>query len=227
MMMPNLNNQGNVSFFLLVYNPFDKESRERKSPKTIKEELRSWLRFISSNTKRFFNFPPHITIVIINADKGLIHKELVESDVKVLTNQFQNYINLSSKLHSINAHSSQQARDVMENVTITCKNVLDTLPHVFGACVNVQEGLSNWIKEHPYQPIVLMETFKNDIVPKKEPRLQPMSQTKTHDKNLNPHEEVALFLHDAGEIIYFKDQDFVVMNPHWFFHQVMGHLIEL
>jgi hypothetical protein len=38
---------------------------------------------------------------------------------------------------------------------------------------------------------------------------------------------VALFLHDAGEIIYFKDEDFVVVNPHWFCHQMMGHLIEL
>ncbi|CAM6039912.1 unnamed protein product [Sphagnum compactum] len=72
-----------------------------------------------------------------------------------------------------------------------------------------------------------MQTFKNDIVAKKEPNLQPTSPMNTHDKNLNPHEAVALFLHDAGEIIYFKDEDFVVVNPHWFCHQVMGHLIEL
>ncbi|CAM6015575.1 unnamed protein product [Sphagnum balticum] len=227
MMMPDLSSQGNVSFFLLVCNPFDRESRERKSPEIIKEELRSWLRFISSNTKRSFNFPPHITIVITNSDKGFIHKEFVESDVKELANQFQDYINLSPKLHSINAHSSRQARDVLEDVTTTCSNVLHKLPHVFGACVNVQHGLSDWIKEHPYQPIVAMETFKNDIVGKKEPSLQPMSPTDIHDKNLNPHEAVALFLHDAGEIIYFKDQDFVVVNPHWFCHQVMGHLIKL
>jgi hypothetical protein len=227
MMMPDLSSQGNVSFFLLVCNPFDRASGEKKSPETIKEELRSWLRFISSNTKRSFNFPPHITIVITNADKGFIHKELVESDVTELANQFRNYINLSSKLHSVNAHSSRKARDVVEDVTTTCTNVLHTLPNVFRACVNVQEGLSDWIKEHPYQPIVAMETFKNDILATKEPRLQPMSPTKTHDKNLNPHEAVALFLHDAGEIIYFKDQDFVVVNPHWFCHQVMGHLIKL
>jgi GTPase SAR1 family protein len=227
MMMPDLSSQGNVSYFLLVCNPFDRESGERKSPETIKEELRSWLRFISSNTKRSFNFPPHITIVMTNADKGLIHKEFVESDVKVLANQFRKYINLSSKLHSINAHSSQKARHVVDDVTTTCTNVLDKLPHVFGACVNVQHGLSDWIKEHPYQPIVAMETFKNDIVAKKEPSLQPMPPMDTHDKNLNPHEAVALFLHDAGEIIYFKDEDFVVVNPHWFCHQVMGHLIEL
>jgi len=120
--------------------------------------------------------------VITNADKGFIHKELVESYVKDLTYQFRDYINFSLKLCTINAHSSPQARDVVENVTTTCTNVLHTLPHVFRACVNVQEGLSDWIKEHPYQPIVAMETFKNDIVAKKEPRLQPMSLTKTHDK---------------------------------------------
>ncbi|CAK9265733.1 unnamed protein product [Sphagnum jensenii] len=227
MMMPDLSSQGNVSFFLLVCNPFDREFGERKSPETIKEELRSWLRFISSNTKRSFNFPPHITIVITNADKGFIHKELLEADVKELANQFRDYINLSPKLHSINAHSSRQAKAVVEDVTTTCSNVLHKLPHVFEACVNVQHGLSNWIKEHPYQPIVAMETFKNDIVGKKEPRLQPMSPMDAHDKHLNPHEAVALFLHDAGEIIYFKDENFVVVNPHWFCHQVMGHLIEL
>ncbi|CAM6015569.1 unnamed protein product [Sphagnum balticum] len=227
MMMPDLSSQGNVSFFLLVCNPFDRESGETKTLETIKEELRSWLRFISSNTKRSFNFPPHITIVITNADKGFIHKELLKVDVKELANQFRDYINLSPELYSINAHSSQQAKAVVEDVTTTCSKVLHKLPHVFEACVNVQHGLSNWIKEHPYQPIVAMEIFKNDILAKKEPRLQPMSPMDTHDKQLNPHEAVALFLHDAGEIIYFKDQDFVVVNPHWFCHQVMGHLIEL
>ncbi|CAM6061155.1 unnamed protein product [Sphagnum tenellum] len=227
MMMPDLSSQGNVSFFLLVCNPFDRESKEGKSPEAIKEELQSWLRFISSNTKRSFNFPPHITIVITNADQGFRHKEILECDVKVLAAQFRDYINLSSKLHLINAHSSRKARDVVKDVTTTCTHVLHTLPNVFMACVNVQEGLSDWIKEHPYQPIIAMETFKNDIVAKKEPSLQAMSPTDTHDKNLNPHEAVALFLHDAGEIIYFKDEDFVVVNPHWFCHQVMGHLIEL
>jgi GTPase SAR1 family protein len=228
MMMPDLSSQGNVSFFLLVCNPFYRESGATKSPEIIKEELRSWLRFISSNTQRSFNFPPHITIVITNADKGLlIHKELVESYVKELANQFRNYINLSSKLHSVNAHSSRQAKDVVDDVTTTCTNVLHNLPHVFQASVNVQHGLSNWIKEHPYQPIVAMQTFKNDIVAKKEPSLQPTPPTNIDGKNLNPHEAMALFLHDAGEIIYFKDEDFVVVNPHWFCHQVMGHLIEL
>jgi hypothetical protein len=36
-----------------------------------------------------------------------------------------------------------------------------------------------------------------------------------------------MFLHDVGEMIYFKDEDFVVMNPNWFCNEVMGHLITL
>jgi hypothetical protein len=36
-----------------------------------------------------------------------------------------------------------------------------------------------------------------------------------------------MFLHDAGEMIYFKEEDFVVVNPSWFCHKVMGHLIKL
>jgi hypothetical protein len=54
-----------------------------------------------------------------------------------------------------------------------------------------------------------------------------MSPINTHGKNLNYYEEVALFLHDASEIIYFKGENFVVVNPHWFCHQVMGHIINL
>ncbi len=107
--------------------------------------------------------------MITNVDKGFfIHKELVESYVKELANQFQDYINVSLKSHSINAHFFQPAKDVVEDVTTTCTNVLYKLPHVCGTCVNVQHGLFDWIKEHPYQPIVAIETFKNDIVAKKE-----------------------------------------------------------
>jgi hypothetical protein len=36
-----------------------------------------------------------------------------------------------------------------------------------------------------------------------------------------------MFLHNVGEMIYFKDEDFVVVNPNWFCNEVMGHLITL
>jgi hypothetical protein len=39
MMMLDLSSQGNVSYFLLVCNPFDRESKARKFPKAIKQEF--------------------------------------------------------------------------------------------------------------------------------------------------------------------------------------------
>jgi hypothetical protein len=39
MMMLDLSSQGNVSYFLLVCNPFDRESGAGKFPEAIKQEL--------------------------------------------------------------------------------------------------------------------------------------------------------------------------------------------
>jgi hypothetical protein len=69
-----------------------------------------------------------------------------------------------------------------------------------------------------------METFEKEIIDKKEPYLRQLVVQQEFEK---PHVGVAMFLHDAGEMIYFKDEDFVVVNPSWFCHKVMGHLIKL
>jgi hypothetical protein len=36
-----------------------------------------------------------------------------------------------------------------------------------------------------------------------------------------------MFLHNVGEMIYFKNEDFVVMSPNWFCNEMMGCLITL
>jgi hypothetical protein len=84
--------------------------------------------------------------------------------------------------------------------------------------------LCEWNKHHPNQPIVTKETFEKEIIDKKEPNLRQRVVQQELEK---PHVAVAMFLHDAGEMIYFKDEDFVVVNPSWFCHEVMGHLIKL
>jgi hypothetical protein len=66
---------------------------------------------------------------------------------------------------------------------------------------------------------------ENDIVHKVEPNLRNLKVE--GESNLKPHVAIAMFLHDAGEVIYFKDEDFVVVNPNWFCNEVMGRLITL
>jgi len=227
MMLPNLSTQGNVCYFLLVCNPFLwDQSRKPKTPQELEDEFSYWLRFISSNTKRSSNFAPQVTIVLTNNDKSYIHQEFVHNCVTKLRERFADFINLSSNTYSINAHSSQEAKQVLKDVTSTCKNVLEKLPKVYETCLHVQLGICQWIKEHPNQPIVSMQIFEKKIFAK---TFQPqedapqLAQTQLE----KPHIAIAMFLHDAGEIIYFKNEDFVVLNLNWFCHKVMGHLIKL
>ncbi|CAM6055656.1 unnamed protein product [Sphagnum tenellum] len=227
MMLPNLSIQGNVCYFLLVCNPFHwDQSGEPKTHQELEDEFSYWLRFISSNTKRSSNFAPQVTIVLTNNDKSYIHQEFVHNCVQNLRVGFVDFINLSSDTYSINAHSSREAKQVLKDVTTTCKNVLDKLPKVYETCLQVQLGICQWIKEHPNQPIVSMQIFEKKIFAK---TFQPQEEAPqlAQTQLEKPHIAIAMFLHDAGEIIYFKNEDFVVLNLNWFCHKVMGHLIKL
>ncbi|CAM6056760.1 unnamed protein product [Sphagnum tenellum] len=227
MMLPDLSTQGNVCYFLLVCNPFIwDQSRKPKTPQELENEFSYWLRFISSNTKRSSNFAPQVTIVLTNNDQEYVYEKFVDPCVRKLKEGFVDFINLSPNTYSINAHSSREAKQVRKNVTTTCKNVLEKLPKVYETCLHVQLGICQWIKGHPNQPIVSMQIFKNEICAKtfqSQENAPQLAQTQLE----KPHIAIAMFLHDAGEIIYFKNEDFVVLNLNWFCHKVMGHLIKL
>jgi GTPase SAR1 family protein len=228
MMLPNLGTQGNVCYFLLVCNPFLwDQSRRPKTPQELEDEFSYWLKFISSNTKRSSSFAPQVTIVLTNNDKRYIHLQFVHNIVPKLKARFVDFINLSSNTYSVNAHSSREAQQVLEDVTTTCKSVLEKLPKVYETCLHVQLGICQWIKEHPNQPIVSMQIFEQKIFAKTHFQLQVTAPELDQPKLVKPHIAIAMFLHDAGEIIYFEDEDFVVLNLNWFCHKVMGHLIKL
>jgi GTPase SAR1 family protein len=227
MMLPDLNTQGNVCYFLLVCNPFFwDQSGKPKTPQELEAEFSYWLKFISSNTKRSSNFAPRVTIVLTNDDKRYSHHQFVQNDVANLKTKFVDFINLSSTTHSINAHSSREAKQVLKDVTTTCKNVLENLPKVYKICLQVQLDICQWIKEHPNQPIVSMQIFEREIFAKTASQLQVLAPQLAQPE-LEPHIAIAMFLHDAGEIIYFKNENFVVLNLNWFCHKIMGHLIKL
>ncbi|CAM6032727.1 unnamed protein product [Sphagnum compactum] len=228
MMLPDLSTQGNVCYFLLVCNPFLWDhSGKPKTPQELEAEFSYWLRFISSNTKRSSNFAPRVTIVSTNNDQEYIHKQFLDPCVRKLKARFVDFINLSSNTHSINAHCSQQAKQMLKDVTTTCKNVLENLPKVYEICLQVQLGICQWINEHPNQPIVSMQIFEREIFAKTASQLQVFAPQLAQPELEKPHIAIAMFLHDAGEIIYFKNEDFVVLNLNWFCHKMMGHLIKL
>ncbi len=225
-MIPDLSIQGNVCYFVLVCSPFDRNNGQKKNPDDIHDEIHCWLRFISSNTKRSLNSQPQVLVVLTNGDKGFQYdKPLVETRLRDLKQKFAPFVDLSPICHLINAHFSREAKVVVNEVMQNCASIFKKVPHIYEACMKVQHGLSEWNRKHPYEPIVTMKAFENDIVDKVEPNLRNLEVE--GESNLKPHVAIAMFLHDAGEVIYFKDEDFVVVNPNWFCNEVMGHLITL
>jgi hypothetical protein len=163
-------------------------------------------------------------VVMTHGDKNFLHQSPMEDHLHNLKAKFAAFINLSFTCYWINAHSSQEAKDVTTQVTNTCGDILKKMVHIYEACMNVQHGLCEWNKHHPNEPIVTKGTFEKEIIDKKEPNLRQLVGQQEFEK---PHVAVAMFLHDAGEMIYFKEEDFVVVNPSWFCHKVMGRLIRL
>ncbi|KAH8934778.1 hypothetical protein BDL97_18G102300 [Sphagnum fallax] len=211
-MIPDLSIQGNVCYFVLVCSPFDRKNGQKKDPNDIHDEIHCWLRFISSDTKRSLNSPPQVLVVLTNGDKGFQDdKDLVETRLRDLKQKFVAFVDLSPICHLINAHSSREAKVVVKEVMQNCASILKKVPHIYEACMK--------------EPIVTMKGFENDIVDKVEPNLRNLEVE--GESNLKPHVAIAMFLHDAGEVIYFKDEDFVVVNPNWFCNEVMGRLITL
>ncbi len=166
-MNPNLNIQGNVCLFLLVCNPFKKGFKEQKDFQKIKDELCYWLRFISSNTTRSSISRPQVMVVMTHGDKNFTHKSLMEDHLCNLKAKFVAFINISYTCFWINAHSSQQAKDVAIEVINICENILKKIVHIYEACMNVQHGLCKWNKNHPNDRIVTMKTFEKEIIDKK------------------------------------------------------------
>jgi hypothetical protein len=225
-MIPNLSIQGNVCYFVLVCSPFHRNNGQKKNPNDIHDEIHCWLRFISSNTKRSLNSPPQVLVVLTNGDKGFQYgKPLVETRLRDLKQKFAAFVDLSPICHLINAHFSREAKAVVKEVMQNCASILKKVPHIYEVCMKVQHGLSEWNRQRSDKPIVTMKAFENDILHNVEPNLRNLEVE--GDSSLKPHVAIAMFLHDAGEVIYFKDEDFVVVNPNWFCNEVMGHLITL
>jgi len=87
----------------------------------------------------------------------------------------------------------------------------------------VQVLIANWNHEHPNQPLVRWNEFSK--------LCDNVDELKSHE-GLGPEvverkkEVVAISLHDSGHLMYNKELDFVVLNPHWFCHDIIGHVLK-
>jgi hypothetical protein len=229
--LPDLSDTGNPSLFLLVCSPYVLRdegcpSKEKvKVPDVIEKELEYWLRFIASKSRSTISFRPKVIVVLTHSDKvpGLVAR--AQESVTSLKEQFAELLDVWSKPIAINAFSTESGSNVASVIEENIVNLLQAMPPVYKVCSHVRSALNGWMGRNPTSPMMNWKTF-SDLC--QETDLPGLVKVTAEGSMVEARRKaVATSMHNSGDVIYFEDLDFLVVDLDWFCHRVMGHLIKL
>ncbi|KAH8965360.1 hypothetical protein BDL97_04G115100 [Sphagnum fallax] len=229
--LPDLSDTGNPSLFLLVCSPYvlrDEgfpSKKEVKLPIQIQKELEYWLRFIASKSRSTISFRPKVIVVLTHSDKvpGLV--ALAQGCVTSLKEQFAKLLDVWSEPFAVEGFCTESASNVASVVEDNIVNLLKALPEVYEVCSDVRSALKGWMVRNPKSPMMNWKTF-SDLC--QETDLRGLVKVTAEGSLVEARRKaVATSMHNSGDVIYFEDLDFLVVDLDWFCHRVMGHLIKL
>ncbi|KAH9566191.1 hypothetical protein CY35_04G117900 [Sphagnum magellanicum] len=230
-MLPDLSDTGNPSLFLLVCSPYvlrdqGTPSKEKvKLPIEIEKELEYWLRFIASKSQRTISFKPKVIVVLTHSDKvpGLVAR--AQESVTSLKEQFAELLDVWSQPIAVDAFSTESGSIVASVLEDNIVTLLKALPPVYKVCSDVRSALKGWMVRNPKSPMMNWKIF-SDLC--QETDLPGLVKATAEESIIEARRKaVATSMHDSGDVIYFEDPDFLVVDLDWFCHRVMGHLIKL
>ncbi|XP_024370300.1 protein TORNADO 1 [Physcomitrium patens] len=229
LVVPNLSSQGSACTFVLLCDmsvPQGKGGKyELKDEKVVDHELRYWLRFIASNTRQSVHMLPNVTVIFTHSDK-FPKTDLIahfKPQVEKLRVQFSKVINIT-EFHVADARSRKSIEPVQKAMQKRIVSILDRVPKVFDACSQLQTKLNEWKNQHPDKPLIKWSDFS--LLCSKVPalkRLQGQDSKVAEERQ----KAVARAMHDAGELLFFDGLDFMVVDPNWFCHEIMGRILSL
>ncbi|XP_008778807.3 protein TORNADO 1 [Phoenix dactylifera] len=223
---------GSPSFFLIISSFFRKPAnREPKSQEEIEEDLLYWLRFIVSNSRRAMSqsMLPHITIVLTHHDKvsqPLEDLHAVANSIQRLRERFQGFVEFYPTVFTVDARSSASVSKLTHHLRKTSKTILQRVPQVYQLCNDLIKLLSEWRSENLNKPLMKWNEFC-ELCQLKIPSLRIRSRHDNIDKVDMHRRAVANSLHHVGEVIFFKDLGFLILDCDWFCREVLGQLINL
>ncbi|KAL7130857.1 hypothetical protein ABFS83_13G160400 [Erythranthe nasuta] len=225
---------GSASFFLIVSSLFRKPSnREPKTPTEIEEDLHYWLRFIVSNSKRAVNqcMLPTVAMVLTHYDKVNHHQSdnslrATITLVQGLRDKFQDFVEFYPTVFTVDARSSASVSKLSHHIRKTSRTILQRVPRVYQLCNDLVEILSDWRQQNQNKPLMKWKEF-GELCQIKIPFLRIRSRNDNREKVETRRRAVATSLHHIGEVVYFDELGFLILDCGWFFGEVLSQLIRL
>ncbi|CAM6079253.1 unnamed protein product [Sphagnum tenellum] len=131
---------------------------------------------------------------------------------------FKDIVNISPNIYALNARSTNDVRPVLDFVFESLHQLLKRMPQVFAECAIMRHALADRAKDC----LIKWNAFC-DLCIQKAPTLNQGNNEQ--GVVLKRQKAIAANLHDTGDIIYFEGLEFIVVNPNWFCHDIMGFLI--
>jgi len=166
-----------------------------------------------------------VIVVLTHSDKvpGLV--ALAQESVTSLKEQFAELLDVWSEPIAVAGFSTESASNVASVIEDNIVTLLKSLPPVYKVCSDVRSALKGWMVRNPKCPMMNWETF-SDLC--QETDLPGLVKVNAEGSMVEARRKaVATSMHDSGDVIYFEDLDFLVVDLDWFCHRVMGHLIKL
>ncbi|XP_050220367.1 protein TORNADO 1 [Mercurialis annua] len=223
---------GSASFFLIITSLYRKPiNREPKTPEEIEEDLQYWLRFIVSNSKRAIQqcMLPNVTIVLTHFDKinqPSQNLQLIVTLIQRLRDKFLNFVELYQTVFTVDSRSSSSVGKLAHHLRKTSKTILQRVPKVYQLCNDLAQLLTDWRDENYKKPAMKWKEF-GELCQVKVPSLRIRSRHDNKEKAEMRRRAVASCLHHIGEVIYFDELGFLILDCEWFCSEVLSQLIKL
>ncbi|KAJ0101726.1 hypothetical protein Patl1_04023 [Pistacia atlantica] len=223
---------GSASFFLIISSLFRKPTnKEPKTPEEVEEDLQYWLRFIVSNSRRALQqcMLPNVTVVLTHYDKinqPSENMQLAVNSIQRLKDKFQGFVDFYPTVFTIDARSSASVTKLTHHIRKTSKTILQRVPRVYQLCNDLIQILSDWRSENYNKPAMKWKEF-DELCQVKVPPLRIRSRHENKEKMEMRRRVVATCLHHIGEVIYFNELGFLILDCEWFCGEVLSKLVKL
>ncbi|CAM8955786.1 unnamed protein product [Rhodiola kirilowii] len=233
LMFPGHGSVTSATFFFIVSSLFQKPSnRKLKSPAEVEEDILYWLRFIVSVSRRANQelMLPNVTIVLTHFDKinnqpSNNMKNIVDT-IQRLRDRFQGFVDFYPTVFTVDARSHSSVSKLTYHLRATSKSILQRVPRVYDLCNEVILMLSDWRGRNNNKEVMRWGDFA-ELCQVKIPLLRVRTRRGGREMVEMRRKAVAKCLHDLGEVMYFEELGFIILDCEWFCGEILGQLVNL